>query len=174
MAELQLAQSLLTPNTKQTGKRDDVLPQWRMSPADGPAEGLTVLVRDDHDRIQVISSVLLLAAAGPQYIGARDPGSAKTLIGKHHVNLVVIDEHLENAQEPGSDFAIWLRENTDPSLSGMPILACTPDQSPAARERLLAAGASFVIYKPKDPRQALLLIEGLAQRIGSRPIRHNG
>ncbi len=140
---------------------------------DGPTEGLTVLVLDDHDRIQVIWSVLL-AAAGLEYIGARDLRSAQTLIGKHHVDVVVIDEHLANAQEPGSDFAIWLREKTDPSLSGMPILACTSDQSPAARERLLAAGASFVIYKPIDARQALLLIEGLAQRIGSRPIRRKG
>lgn len=141
---------------------------------DGPTDGLAVLVRDDHDRIQVIWSVLLLVAAGLEYIGARDPASAKTLIGTHHVDVVVIDEHLENAQEPGSDFAIWLRESTDPSLSGMPILACTSDQSPTARERLLAAGASFVVCKPIDPRQALLLIEGLAQRIGSHPIRRKG
>ena len=137
---------------------------------DGPTEGLTVLVLDDHDRIQVIWSVLL-AAAGLEYIGARDLRSAQTLIGKHHVDVVVIDEHLANPQEPGSDFAIWLREHTDPSLSGMPILACTSDQSPAARERLLAAGASFVIYKPIDARQALLRVEGLAQRMVSRPIR---
>ncbi len=85
--------------------------------------------------------------------------------------MVVIDEHLADAQEPGSCFAIWLREQADPLLSGMPILACTSDQSPAARERLLAAGASFVIYKPIDARQALLLIEGFAQRMTSRTIR---
>ncbi len=142
---------------------------------DGSTEGLTVLVLvlDDHDRIQVIWSVLL-AAAGVEYIGARDLGSAKTLIGRCHVDVVVIDEHLANAHEPGSDFAIWLQAQTDPSLSGMPILACTSDQSPASRERLLAAGASFVINKPIDARQALPLIEGLAQRIGSHPIRRKG
>ena len=139
----------------------------------GSAEGLTVLVLDDHDRIQVIWSVLLVAA-GLTYIGARDLDSAKSLIGKHHVDVVVIDEHLANPQEPGSDLAIWLREEADPSLSAIPILACTSDQSPAARERLLAAGASFVIYKPIDARQALLLIEGLARRMASRTIRREG
>ena len=117
---------------------------------------------------------MLLAAAGLEYIGARDLGSAKTLIGKHHVDVVVIDEHLADPQEPGSDFAIWLREQTDQSLSAMPILACTSDQSPAARERLLAAGASFVTYKPIDARQALLLIECLAQRMVSRTVRREG
>lgn len=140
---------------------------------DGSTEGLVVLVLDDHDRIQVIWSVLL-AAAGVKYIGARDLDSAKSLIRKHHVDVVVIDEHLASPNEPGSDFAIWLREETDPSLSAMPILGCTSDQSPAARERLLAAGASFVIYKPIDARQALLLIEGLAQRMVSRTIRREG
>ena len=139
----------------------------------GSTEGVTVLVLDDHERIQGIWSALL-SAAGLEYIGARDVGSAKTLIGKHHVDVVVIDEHLADAQEPGSYFAIWLREQADPLLSGMPILACTSDQSPAARERLLAAGASFVIYKPIDARQALLLIEGLAQRMTSRTIRREG
>ena len=139
----------------------------------GSTEGLTVLVLDDHERIQGIWSVLL-AAAGLEYIGARDLGSAKTLIGKHHVDVVVIDEHLADPQEPGSDFAIWLREQTDQSLSAMPILACTSDQSPAARERLLAAGASFVTYKPIDARQALLLFECLAQRMVSRTVRREG
>lgn len=139
----------------------------------GSTESVTVLVLDDHERIQGIWS-MLLAAAGLEYIGARDLGSAKMLIGKHHVDVVVIDEHLANPQEPGSDFAIWLQEQTDPSLSGMPILACTSDESPAARERLLAAGASFVIYKPIDTRQALLLIEGLAQRMISRAMRREG
>ncbi len=139
----------------------------------GSTESVAVLVLDDHERIQGIWS-MLLAAAGLEYIGARDLGSAKMLIGKHHVDVVVIDEHLANPQEPGSDFAIWLREQTDPSLSGMPILACTSDESPAARERLLAAGASFVIYKPIDARQALLLIEGLAQRMISRAMRREG
>ena len=133
-------------------------------------EGVTVLVLDDHERIQDIWSALL-AAAGLEYIGARDLGSAKTLIGKHNVDVVVIDEHLADPQETGSHFAIWLREQTDPSLSGIPILACTSDQSPAARERLLAAGARFVIYKPIDARQALLLIEGLSQRLVPPTIR---
>lgn len=144
-----------------------------MWPVDRSIEGLTVLVLDDHDRIQVIWGVLL-AAAGVASIAARDIDSAKSLVGKHHVDVVVIDEHLANPQEPGSDFAIWLREETDPSLSAIPILACTSDQSPAARERLLAAGASFVIYKPIDARQALLLIEGLAQRMVLRTIRREG
>ncbi len=139
----------------------------------GSTESATVLVLDDHERIQGIWS-MLLAAAGLEYIGARDLGSAKMLIVKRHVDVVVIDEHLANPHEPGSDFAIWLREQTDPSLSGMPILACTSDESPAARERLLAAGASFVIYKPIDTRQALLLIEGLAQRLISRAMRREG
>jgi DNA-binding response OmpR family regulator len=144
-----------------------------MSPVCGSTEGVTVLVLDDHERIQGIWSVLL-AAAGLEYIGARDLGSAKMLIGKHHVDVVVIDEHLAAPQEPGSDFAVWLREATDPSLTGMPILACTSDQSPATRERLLAAGASFVIYKPIDARQALLIIETLAQRRVPRAIRREG
>ncbi len=108
----------------------------------GSTEGLTALVLDDHERIQVSWSALL-AAAGMEHIGARDLGSAKALIGKHHVDIVVIDEHMADPQELGSDFAIWLREETDTSLSAIPILACTSDQSPATRERLLAAGGQL-------------------------------
>jgi CheY-like chemotaxis protein len=139
----------------------------------GSTEGLTVLVLDDHERIQVIWSALL-AAAGMEHIGARDLGSAKALIETHHVDVVVIDEHMSDPQELGSDFAIWLQEGTDTSLSAIPILACTSDQSPATRERLLAAGASFVIYKPIDARQALQLIQGVAQRLAPRALRREG
>ena len=139
----------------------------------GSTEGLTALVLDDHERIQVSWSALL-AAAGMEHIGARDLGSAKALIGKHHVDIVVIDEHMADPQELGSDFAIWLQEGTDTSLSAIPILACTSDQSPATRERLLAAGASFVIYKPINARQALQLIQGVAQRMVSRTLRREG
>ena len=139
----------------------------------GSTEGLSVLVLDDHQRIQVIWSALL-AAAGMEHIDARDLGSAKALTGKHHVDIVVIDEHMADPQELGSDFAIWLQEGTDTSLSAIPILACTSDQSPATRERLLAAGASFVIYKPINARQALQLIQGVAQRMVSRTLRREG
>jgi CheY-like chemotaxis protein len=139
----------------------------------GSTEGLTVLVLDDHERIQVIWSALL-AAAGMEHIGARDLGSAKALIGTHHVDVVVIDEHMSDPQELGSDLAIWLQEGTDTSLSAIPILACTSDQSPATRERLLAAGASFVIYKPIDARQALQLIQSVAQRMAPRALRREG
>jgi CheY-like chemotaxis protein len=136
-------------------------------------KGLAVLVLDDHERIQAIWDTLL-HAAGIQHLGARDIGSAKELLGSHHVDLVVIDEHLAHCDESGSDFAIWLREAAAPSMSHIPILACTSDQSPAIRERLYAAGAGAVIDKPIDAWLALLLIRDLIHQAAAPSIRREG
>lgn len=132
-----------------------------------------MLVLDDHERIQAIWNALL-DAAGMQHIGARDIGSAKEPLGSYHVDLVVIDEHLAHSDESGSDFAIWLREAAVPSMSRMPILACTSDKSPAIRERLYAAGAGGVIDKPIDARLALLLIRDLMHQAASPSRRREG
>ncbi|MEY2756605.1 MAG: hypothetical protein RIR33_383 [Pseudomonadota bacterium] len=134
-----------------------------------PAQ-LTVLVLDDHERIQEIWATLL-AAAGMQYIGAASIEAAKEALTSRNVDLVVIDEHLAEPDESGSDFAIWLREAADPRLSRMPILACTSDQSHAIRERLSAAGAGAVIDKPIEVRLALLLIRDLVKQAAASDMR---
>ena len=136
-------------------------------------DGLTVLVLDDHERMQAIWSALL-GAAGILHIGAHDIRSAKEVVGSRHIDLVVIDEHLADPDESGSDFAIWLRQATDPSMSSMPILACTSDQSPAIRERLHAAGAGAAIDKPVDARLALLLIRDLVLQAAAPSMRREG
>ena len=139
----------------------------------GPSRGLTVLVLDDHERIQEIWAAIL-GAAGIEHVGVSDIESAQHMLGSRHVDLVVIDEHLADSDESGSGLAIWLREATDPSMSRLPILACTSDQSPAIRERLHAAGAAAVIDKPIEARLALLLIRDLVQKATSSSVRRNG
>ena len=139
----------------------------------GSNGGLTVLVLDDHERIQEIW-IAILGAAGIRHIGVRDIEPAQHVLGSRHVDLVVIDEHLAHPDESGSGLAIWLREATDPSLSRLPILGCTSDQSPAIRERLHAAGADAVIDKPIEARLALLLIWELVRKAASPRMRHGG
>lgn len=139
----------------------------------GTNEGLTVLVLDDHERIQEIW-IAILSAAGIRHIGVRDIESAQQVLASRQVDLVVIDEHLADPDEPGSSLAIWLREATDPSMSRLPILACTSDQSPAIHERLHAAGAAAVIDKPIEARLALLLIRDLVQNATSASVRRSG
>jgi CheY-like chemotaxis protein len=151
----------------------EVFQSWRTLPVHGSNDDLTVLVLDDHERMQAIWSALL-GAAGIRHIGAHDIISAKDVVGSRHIDLVVIDEHLADPDESGSGFAIWLREATDPSIAAMPILACTSDQSPAIRERLRAAGAAVVIDKPIEARLALLHIQDLVQPAASPSMRHEG
>ena len=59
----------------------------------GSNGGLTVLVLDDHERIQEIW-IAILGAAGIRHIGVRDIESAQQVLGSRHVDLVVVDEHL--------------------------------------------------------------------------------
>ena len=59
----------------------------------GSNGGLTVLVLDDHERIQEIWTAIL-GAAGIRHIGVRDIESAQQVLGSRHVDLVVVDEHL--------------------------------------------------------------------------------
>lgn len=148
----------------------EVLQCWRTLPVHGPNGNLTVLVLDDHERMQAIWSALL-GAAGIQHIGAHDIRSAKEVVGSRHIDLVVIDEHLADPDESGSGFAAWLREATDLPISTMPVLACTSDQSPATRARLCAAGAAVVIEKPIEARLALLHIRDLVQQAASPGVR---
>ena len=70
-----------------------VLQTWRTHPVHGSNGGLTVLVLDDHERIQEIWTAIL-GAAGIRHIGVHDIESAQQLLGSRHVDLVVIDEHL--------------------------------------------------------------------------------
>lgn len=122
--------------------------------------GPTILVLDDNERAQAIWHGVL-SAIGVAHVGAADLRTAQDLLAMHDIDLVVIDEHPADPQSPGSDLALWIRESNDAAITGMPVIACTSDQTPAVRARLLAASVSNVLAKPIDAQAVLLSLEEL-------------
>lgn len=125
--------------------------------------GLTILVLDDNARVQIIWREIL-DAIGAATIAAADASAAQVLLTTHVIDLVVIDQHLADPQHPGSELARWMRASGDARLASIPIVACTSDETLAARATLVASGADAVLTKPVDVRAALLTLGVLARR----------
>ncbi len=127
---------------------DEVATPVRAEPAvepapsnDNLAEGLTILVAEDHPVNRKLLTIFL-EKAGARVIQASDGLEATKAFAVATINLVFMDIQMPNMN--GYEAATWIRENG----YQCPIVACTASAQSDEREQCLAAGMDDILPKP--------------------------
>lgn len=132
-------------------------PEEPVPVADNAAEGLTILVAEDHP-VNRRLLVIFLEKAGARVIQAADGQEAVEKFPGQEVDLVFMD--IQMPRKNGYETAQWIRENG----YTMPIIACTASAQDDEREKCLACGMNEVLPKPYRRSDVLELVEQFRRR----------
>ncbi|RNF29436.1 hypothetical protein NM04_17905 [Massilia aurea] len=112
-----------------------------------------LIIEDNPANIELMS--FLLGAYGHTPLSAADGPRGVAAARSERPDLIACDVNL-----PGMDgFAVLAALKTDPSLSGVPILAVTALAMAGDREKVLAAGFDGYISKPIEPESFVAELE---------------
>ncbi|TXF97378.1 response regulator [Massilia arenae] len=112
-----------------------------------------LIIEDNPANIELMS--FLLGAYGHSPLSAADGPRGVAAARSERPDLIACDVNL-----PGMDgFAVLAALKTDPSLSGVPILAVTALAMAGDREKVLAAGFDGYISKPIEPESFVAELE---------------
>jgi CheY-like chemotaxis protein len=114
-----------------------------------------LLAEDNEDSITTFRDYLL--DRGYRVIVGRNGGQAVTMARKERPDLILMD-----IQMPGMDgleAMHHIREDPDPGVSNVPIVALTALAMPGDRERCLEMGASEYLSKPVGLKRLVDVIE---------------
>ena len=115
--------------------------------------GKTVLIADDDVR-NIFSLTKTLENLGMKVLAAIDGKEALQVLGKHTVDIVLMDMMMPELD--GYETTERIRSN--PKFRRLPVIAITSKAMTGDREKCIAAGASDYITKPVDIDQLLSLL----------------
>lgn len=118
----------------------------------------TVLIIDDDDSLAQLLS-LTLQLEGFQVLRGCDGVEAKRLLSEHAVNLIVLDLMMPTLD--GLGFLHWLRQEQKHDTLVLVQTAMTRDDT---RDKVLAAGADALIFKPYGVNEFLAQVKRLLNR----------
>jgi PAS domain S-box-containing protein len=124
-------------------------------PSHPHTRAVILLAEDNEDSITTFRDYLL--DRGYRVIVGRNGGQAVTMARKERPDLILMD-----IQMPGMDgleAMHHIREDPDPGVSNVPIVALTALAMPGDRERCLEMGASEYLSKPVGLKQLVDVIE---------------
>jgi CheY-like chemotaxis protein len=117
-----------------------------------PAEGLTVLIAEDHPVNRKLLTIFL-EKAGARVIQAADGIEATEAFAKERIHLVFMD--IQMPRMNGYEAASWIRKNGHEC----PIIACTASAQANEREQCLAAGMDDILPKPYKRQDVIGVIK---------------
>jgi CheY-like chemotaxis protein len=121
-----------------------------------------LLVDDEPDNLSVLE--LLLAYYNARVVSARSGQEALKLLGEQSFTLALVDIQMPGVS--GWDVIKHIRENQDPKVNGMLVVAVTAYAMAGDRERVLNAGFDGYVAKPIDVTTFMpTLQETLAARL---------
>jgi PAS domain S-box-containing protein len=104
---------------------------------------------------------LYLSARGYQLVFAKHGGEALDLARSEHPALILMD--LQMPVMDGYEAMRRLRQDSDPAIANIPVIALTALAMPSDRERAFTVGANAYMSKPVDLKQLVELINGCIQ-----------
>lgn len=121
-------------------------------------EGATVLVADDHAPNLLLMERILRGAGLADVHTTSDPREVPRLFQAVAPDIVLLDLHMPDLD--GVEVMEQIRRSTPPD-EFVPIVVLTADSTPAARERVLHAGANDFLTKPIDRTEVVLRVRNL-------------
>jgi two-component system cell cycle response regulator DivK len=122
-----------------------------------------VLVVEDNERnMKLLRDVL--SASGYRALEATTGADAVELVGRHQLDLVLLDVQLPDLD--GVDVLRVIR--TDARTALLPVVAVTAQAMDGDRERFLRAGFDEYLPKPVDVRELLDVVQRLCAPVGGR------
>ncbi len=125
-----------------------------------PAEGLTVLVAEDHPVNRKLLTIFL-EKAGARVIQAADGLEATEAFGSATVNLVFMD--IQMPRMNGYEAAAWIRAHGHEC----PIIACTASAQSDEREKCLESGMDDILPKPYKRQDVFDVIKKFSKEIAT-------
>lgn len=122
--------------------------------------GATILVADDHQpNLDLLEQILLRAGASDIHL-TTDAGSVVARYLELRPDIVLLDLHM-----PGMDgvAVIEAMQRVTAENDFVPVIVLTADATPAARDRVLTAGANDFLTKPVDRTEVVLRTRNLLQ-----------
>lgn len=135
------------------------------------ADATVVIVDDDDSNVALLEQMMQLAGVRRTF-GFTDPRAALSHCAATIPDLVVVDLHMPHLD----GFAVMEALRQMVGIGGfLPIAVLTGDETPARKQRALAAGAHDFITKPFDPLEVVLRMQNLLQtrRLYKKLERHN-
>ncbi len=126
------------------------MPVIRWSQPEG--SNVILIAEDNPDNLFTITSIL--DGFGYAYITAKDGEDAVRTAKESRPGLILMDIQLPVLS--GMDAARQIK--SDPSLTGIPIVAVTAKAMRGDREKILAAGCDDYLSKPIDPAALIEMI----------------
>jgi len=112
-----------------------------------------LLLEDDELQMQVLSRHL--EALNLEVLGAGTIAAASAILRDKPVNLAILDIHLPD----GNGLELCEQIDSNPALSGLPIIMLSSMTEVDLVRRTRAAGGYYFIGKPYDPNVLLIIIE---------------
>jgi signal transduction histidine kinase/CheY-like chemotaxis protein len=122
------------------------------APEAKPADGLTVLIAEDHPVNRKLLTIFL-EKAGARVIQAADGIEATEAFAKEPIHLVFMD--IQMPRMNGYEAASWIRKNGHEC----PIIACTASAQTNEREQCLEAGMDDILPKPYKRQDVIGVIK---------------
>ncbi len=146
MSETELAERRVSARTLE--------PEPQLQPAEPTRPKLSVLVLEDDDlQMQVLSRHL--ETLNLEVLQASTIAAASAILRDKKVQLAILDIHLPD----GSGLELCEQIDSDPKLSGLPIIMLSSMTEGDLVRRTRASGGCYFIGKPYDPNVLLVIIE---------------
>lgn len=123
----------------------------------------TLLVVDDDIRVVELLQITL-GGRGYQVLSAYDGETAQKAIETHRPDLVVLDVRLPRK----SGFEVLQAVRSDPQLASTPVILISANAATDVRLQGLRLGADDYLTKPFSPRELILRIRRLLDRVQER------
>jgi CheY-like chemotaxis protein len=120
----------------------------------------TILVVEDSET-NVLTTSLYLESKGYHITVARNGQEALEMVRTKHPAVILMD--LQMPVMDGLETMRKLRQDSDPQIANLPIIAVTALAMPGDRERAMSAGATEYMSKPVRMKQLFELIKRLAE-----------
>ncbi len=129
-------------------------PEAQLQTAQTARSKLSVLLlEDDELQIQVLSRHL--EALNLEVLAAGTIAAASAILRDNRVHLAILDIHLPD----GNGLELCEQIDSNPALSGLPIIMLSSMTEGDLVRRTRAAGGCYFIGKPYDPNVLLVIIE---------------
>jgi putative two-component system response regulator len=120
-----------------------------------------ILIVDDQEANAVLLERVLERAGFTQIVSTQDPTQTLDLWGSFQPDIMLLDLNMPTLD--GFEVMQQLVSDLAPGGVHVPILVLTADDSPAAKQRALTAGAKDFLTKPFDHTEVVLRVKNLLE-----------